>query len=178
MLKNIYLYLFIFAAIIALVIYVNSRGYQETLEMKVENLQAKTDRLEAALAETDDDDAYEQIPNSESQMENMPFKLEGNEVITNYFLAQDLNIAEVRAKVRDALLELGVGEQENPLIPYNSEKRMGFIINDTHFLNHKWLIANFTDGDVWGDILIQYSIEEDGSVSFDEIRTLLYDRYR
>lgn len=178
MLKNIYLYLFIFSAVIALVIYVNSRGYQETLEMKVENLQAKTDRLEAALEESESSNAAEQIPNSESQLANMPFKLEGNEVITNYFLSQDLGIDEVRAKVRDALLELGMGEAENPLIPYNSEKRLGFIINDTHFLNHKWLIANFTDGDVWGDILVQYSIEEDGSVSFQEIRTLLYDRYR
>jgi hypothetical protein len=41
-------------------------------------------------------------------------------------------------------------------------------------VNNKWILANFFDGQRWGEALIQYDINDDQSVDFTTIKAILY----
>jgi hypothetical protein len=51
-----------------------------------------------------------------------------------------------------------------------------FIINKIEVLNHRWIIADFSNGDLWGEVLLQYFIEEDESLNFKIIQSTLYPK--
>ena len=46
------------------------------------------------------------------------------------------------------------------------------IINSIRVLNHKWIITNFSDGDLWGELLLKYEITEDKALKFDLVNDL------
>ena len=63
--------------------------------------------------------------------------------------------------------------------PYIDQPQIGaqkFIINKAKVLNHRWIIADFSDGEYWGEALIKYFLNDDGSVSFENIQTILYQK--
>ncbi len=164
--RSFYLYLFLFAALIALIIYVNGRKIQEaqnkayvTLEEKLENREQQILELQA------------------NQTDNIAFSLKYNEEATNYFESLGLSIDEIEGQLFDHLLELNLQEGGNPLIPYVGAGK-GFHVSDMQVLNHKWLIANFTDNEVWGEILIQYNFDENQKLSMQTLKALLYNKYR
>jgi hypothetical protein len=43
-------------------------------------------------------------------------------------------------------------------------------------LNHRWIIADFSDGEYWGEALIKYFINEDETVSFETFQSLIYQK--
>jgi hypothetical protein len=49
-----------------------------------------------------------------------------------------------------------------------------FIINKVKILNHRWIIADFSDGNIWGEVLLKYFINDDESVSFEVNQSLLH----
>lgn len=78
--RNLYLYLFIFASLIALILYVNGRNIQEsqdrayrTLEEKLENTQKQLEAAQAAKADA------------------TVFSLDNNEEAYNYFESSGLD---------------------------------------------------------------------------------------
>ncbi len=83
--------------------------------------------------------------------------------------AYDDNIVST---IKDALYEINISEEKKLLIPYED---MGgvFLINQVKVLNHKWIIANFSDGSIWGELLIEYNIDEKG-ITFKTMDHLLY----
>jgi len=48
-----------------------------------------------------------------------------------------------------------------------------FLINKVKVLNHKWLIADFSDGTYWGELWIQYAVEG-GNIRLEVKDYLLY----
>jgi len=83
--------------------------------------------------------------------------------------AYDDNIVSL---IKDALYEINISEEKKLIIPYED---MGgvFLINQVKVLNHKWIIANFSNGSIWGELLIEYNIDEKG-ISFKTMDHLLY----
>ncbi len=61
----------------------------------------------------------------------------------------------------------------NPLIPYEGIEGP-FKINNVQILNHKWIIANFTDGKYWGEIFLEYEPLKNDSVHFKVIKSFIY----
>lgn len=164
--RSFYLYLFLFAALIALIIYVNGRNIQEAQDKAYITLEEK-------LA-----DKEEQILKLQSQAtENIAFSLTNNQEASNYFEASSLDIDAIEGKLFDHLLELNLQEGGNPLIPYVGAGK-GFHVSDLQVLNHKWLIANFTDNEIWGEVLIQYDFDENKKLSMQTLKALLYNKYR
>ena len=53
-----------------------------------------------------------------------------------------------------------------------------FLINKVKVLNHKWIIANFSNGSLWGELLIEFNIDEDDNIIFKTIDKLLYPKER
>ena len=47
-------------------------------------------------------------------------------------------------------------------------------INGMKIINHKWVLIEFTDGKYWGEALLNYYIEEDGSITFESNGGFLY----
>jgi len=48
------------------------------------------------------------------------------------------------------------------------------LINTVKLLNHKWIIADFSDGDFWGELFIAYEINENSELKFSLIDSFLY----
>ena len=168
--KSIYLYLFIFASLIALVIYVNGRKYQEKLEVQVQSLRTEVYKKDQARKEA------VSAPYKEDY-ENSVFSLKGNPEAENYLFNIGLTPEEVESIIGEELLDLNVKPNGNPLVPYEGQGR-GFRIIDTKFINHKWVMANFTDNDRWGDVLIRYDFDADKNVTMETVTSVLYDRNR
>ena len=43
-------------------------------------------------------------------------------------------------------------------------------------LNHRWIIADFSDGEIWGEVLLKYFVNDDNSISFEVNQSLLYQK--
>ena len=69
----------------------------------------------------------------------------------------DNDPAEIIQWVKDKIYESNTAKGDNPLVIYSVDSRK-FLINKIKVLNHKWVIADFSDGTDWGEILIEYSI--------------------
>ena len=74
--------------------------------------------------------------------------------------------------IKDELYEMNISKNKNTIIPYDNINTT-FLINQVKVLNHKWIIANFSDGNLWGELLIKYSIDGD-NINFKTIEHFLY----
>ena len=86
--------------------------------------------------------------------EALSFSLESNELSQLFF--EELKINNPAQIVTNALMESNL-QEKNPYIKAETNKK--FLINKIRILNEKWVICEFTDGKVWGDLLLQYHID-------------------
>jgi hypothetical protein len=49
-----------------------------------------------------------------------------------------------------------------------------FIITKVKLLNHRWIIANYSNGKLWGEVMLKYFVEEDQTISFEIMNSYLY----
>ena len=161
--NKILLYLFIFAALFAIFIYVNDKKILDDQTQRIVSLQKQLDEFEAEEENTKttrSEDFYD-------------FSLKRNEPAITYFENNGFEAAEIERKVQDVLIDMNKSNEDNKMVPF--EGMSGPMrINKVKLLNHKWLIANFTDGEHWGEILLEYYINEDGSVEFEALNSFLY----
>jgi hypothetical protein len=62
---------------------------------------------------------------------------------------------------------------------YTGQEKLGankFIINKIKVLNHRWIIADYSDGEYWGEVLLKYFVNEDKSISFEVNQSILYQK--
>ena len=103
--------------------------------------------------------------------ENVYFSLDTNEEALVYF--EELDFPVTSARIKDALYDTNLLGEEESLVPY---AQMGgkFLINKIKVLNHKWAIADFSDGTFWGELLIKYQVAADGTLTFTVLEHFLY----
>lgn len=108
------------------------------------------------------------------------FSLENNENAQNYFEAgsteKTIQYEKLIPVVTEKLLDLNANPKGNP---YTGQDQIGankFIINKVKILNHRWIIADFSDGEYWGEVLLKYFVNDDESISFEVNQTLLYQK--
>lgn len=99
------------------------------------------------------------------------FSLENNDDALAYY--DHLNLKDPSRYIADKLLETNEKKGDNPLIPYEGMES-DFKINKIKVLNHKWILADFSDGKYWGEILLKYNLKDDLGVDFTLIDHLLY----
>ena len=100
------------------------------------------------------------------------FSLEKNENAKEYLEIADAT--EIISKITNQVLDLNENPAGNPLIPYGQINGQKFLVNKVKVLNHRWVIADFSDGIIWGELLLKYFVEEDGSITFERIDSQLY----
>ena len=98
------------------------------------------------------------------------FSLFGNQKAIN-LLGTKYNDSIVLV-IKDALYEINISDKKKLIIPYEDLGGV-FLMNQVKVLNHKWIIANFSNGSIWGELLIEYVIKEK-EINFKTIDHFLY----
>lgn len=164
--NKIFMYLFIFSVLLILFQYVNYKGMYEEEMKQLDSLKNKTEKLKDSIAILEDD-----------ILELSHFNLERNEDAISYFEKDGYNVDELIPFIKDELYQLNVVKGEHPLIPYSSEDGGKMLINTVKLLNHKWIIADFSDGQFWGELFITYQITEKRELKFRVVESFLYPFY-
>ena len=103
--------------------------------------------------------------------EALNFSLETNELSQQYF--EDLKIVNPSQIVINALMETNIKEK-NPYIKSESNGR--FLINKIRILNEKWVICEFSDGELWGDLLLEYHIDGNQKPIFKTLDEVIHPK--
>jgi hypothetical protein len=108
------------------------------------------------------------------------FSLENNQNAQNYFDSSDasktIQYEKLIPIVTEKLMDLNANPKGNP---YTGQDQIGvnkFIINKVKVLNHRWIIADFSDGEIWGEVLLKYFVNNDESITFEVNQSLLYQK--
>ncbi|OAB27275.1 hypothetical protein SAMN05444395_10481 [Flavobacterium fryxellicola] len=108
------------------------------------------------------------------------FSLEKNENAQNYFDSGSsekvIQYEKLIPAVTEKLLDLNANPKGNPFTGQDQIGANKFIINKVKVLNHRWIIADFSDGDIWGEVLLKYFVNDDESFSFEVNQSLLYQK--
>jgi len=160
--KSLFLYLFIFSLLINVFTYMFFTNKQKYENERIEKMQANVKTAKDSIK-----------AEKEKMGSDNYFTLENNDNAKAYFQGQDVNAIAI--KVRDAIYRQNTNAAGNPLVGYPAMDGRVFTIAKVKVLNHRWVIADFSNGLRWGEVLLKYFIEEDGSVSFEKGETVLYD---
>ncbi|MDR9456156.1 MAG: hypothetical protein RI572_01995 [Salegentibacter sp.] len=160
--NKILLYLFIFSVLFTIFIYVNDKRILDSLQEDKANRELKIQELETE----------NEILKSEN--DNLRyFSLKENDDAITYFENMGVNSDEVIAKIEDELISRNLAEKDNELVPYDGMEGL-MRINKINVLNHKWIIADFTDGTYWGEVFFSYEVDEEGQINFTREKSFLY----
>ncbi len=156
------MYLFFFALLFIIYQYMNEKSIFESQENKIENLEAKVEKQ---------NDSIEMLNNKIRNLDY--FTLQGNENAMTYLENLGFEAAIVEATVYDAIYEYNFEKGNNPLVPFDGMNG-DMKINKLKFLNHKWILADFTDGKYWGEMILEYSFNEKKELVLNTIASFLY----
>ncbi len=108
------------------------------------------------------------------------FDLEGNQHAQEYFDNQTtpnaLTHDQIPPLVIGKLLDYNDAREGNKYTGYEPMDGQKFIINKAKVLNHRWIIADFSNGSIWGETLIKYFINDDKSVDFEMVESVIYPK--
>ncbi|MBT8395181.1 MAG: hydrolase [Flavobacteriaceae bacterium] len=157
------MYLFIFTVLLVLFQYVNSKNVLDKYETDIKTTKTENKTLKDSLFILEDkivDLSY--------------FNLDRNEDALSYFEKSGFDVSELIPFIKDELYTLNEIKGEHPLIPYASSEGRKLIINNVKLLNHKWIIADFSDGEFWGELFLTYEIIENKELKFKLVESFLY----
>ena len=159
------MYLFIFTLLFTIFIYVNDKRILDSRDEKIESLENQL--AEAELAQDNSMDAV---------VSEDYFNLKNNEDAITYFENKNIDPEDLILKIEDAIISKNSAEEDNPLVP-QAGMEGNMRINKIKVLNHKWVIADFTDGTYWGEVFLSYEVGENGELKFYPEKSFLYPLY-
>lgn len=162
--NKILMYLFIFSALFTIFIYVNDKKILDSKQEKIEILETKLAEAEAGVVSENNAEEEEY------------FSLEGNEAALTYFENKGIDTEDIIFKIEDAILSKNSATEDNPIVPMDGMDGV-MRINQLKVLNHKWVIADFTDGKHWGEVILSYNISKDGNIEFYSEKSFIYPQY-
>jgi hypothetical protein len=105
------------------------------------------------------------------------FNLDRNEDAITYFENKGYNIDELIPFIKDELYKLNAVDGDHPMVPYAASEGRKMMINTIKMLNHKWIIADFSDGQYWGELFLTYEITQSKELKFNLVEYFLYPFY-
>lgn len=164
--SRIFMYLFIFSVLLIVFQYVNSKNIIDKYEKDIKIFKSKIAENEKEIAEL-----------QEQNFELNYFNIDRNEDALTYFEAQGYDTDQLIPAIVDGLYAMNDYEgEEHPIVPYVSMTDSKLLINKVRVLNHKWILANFTDGEFWGEIFVTYSIDENNDLKYKLVEYFLYPK--
>ena len=158
--KQLYLYLFILASLICAFTYMY---FTKQIAFERTNNKAEIKSVRDSL-----------IMISNQLEEADYFSLEHNQRSQEYFVNQSPQ--KLLPIIRESLLAYNDDPKGNI---YTGQEKMGeqkFIISKIKILNHRWIMADYSNGELWGDVLIKYFVEDDGKITFQVMDSFLFPK--
>lgn len=164
--KSLLLYLFILSLLLNLFTYMYfSKSGKNTETTLVSQNKKLTDSLSVM---------------NEKLMDADYFSLAKNENAQNYFDnvpgEKAIQYDKLIPYVTEKLLDFNGNPKGNPYVGQDQLGAGKFVINKVKILNHRWIIVEYSDGEYWGEALLKYFVNEDESISFETIQSLLYQK--
>ncbi len=156
------MYLFFFALLFVLFQYMNQKTIFESQEKTINTL---TQKMQKARDSVD-------ILNNELADSNY-FSLLKNDNAMSYLEQYNLDPEKVKQLITNKIYDQNGQEGGNPLIEFKGD-RGPMRINKIKFLNHRWIQADFSDGQRWGEVIIEYFFDENNELDIYPIKTVLY----
>ncbi|MDH7445869.1 hypothetical protein [Aquimarina sp. 2201CG14-23] len=149
----------------------NAKKAKESYDGKIDNLMAKIEEKEEEIKSKD----LEKDSLIDKVLDLTYFSLDSDEEAINYFEEQGYDAKKLELTISDQIVVQNKPGADNPIVPFaGMEGNMA--INKVRLLNHKWIIADFTDGVYWGQLFIIYDVRKDGIVDFEVEQSFLYPR--
>ena len=163
--RAIFMYLFFFAILFVIFQYMNEKKIFGKQENKIESQRNKINKLK---------DQVKVITDSLESLSNVDyFSLQGNENAISYIESLGFEALEIETFVSDYIYDLNLKKGNHKLVPYegiNGDMK----INKLKFLNHKWILADYTDGRYWGEMVLEYYVTKDRKIELKQISSLMY----
>lgn len=160
--NKIVLYLLLFSVLIILFMYVNQKRIYEKQETIIENLTEKNTSLEKIK---------DSLDNQISDLQYFTFL--GNENAMTYYENQGFEANAIQNVVFENIYAQNTLKEGHPLIPFVGMEGV-MKINKVKFLNHRWVIADFTDGRYWGEMILEYDLDKNKDLTLKTLSSLLY----
>ncbi|GAA4935407.1 hypothetical protein GCM10023314_04680 [Algibacter agarivorans] len=161
--SRILMYLFVFSILLVLFQYVNAKRVFEDMDNKLIGYKTQLEKYKDSVAGLQNDIA-----------EVSHFNLDRNEDAISYFENEGYNVDELIPFIKDELYKLNEAKGDHPIVPYAASEGRKMLINTVKMLNHKWIIADFSDGEYWGEIFLTYQITEGKQLKFNLVESFLY----
>ncbi|GAA4231913.1 hypothetical protein GCM10022291_05410 [Postechiella marina] len=143
--------------------YVSAKRIFEDQDIKLTNYRAKLKTFKDSIVALNDD-----------MVNQSHFNLNRNEDAISYFEKEGLDVATLIPFIKDELYRLNEVKGQHPIVPYASGEGRRMMINTVKILNHKWIIADFSDGEYWGEVFLTYEVTKQRQLSFNLVESFLY----
>ena len=160
--KSLFMYLFFFALLFVLFQYMNQKTIFESQEKSINGLTTKIEKAQDSIT----------VLNNEIA-DNSYFSLLNNDNAMSYLEQYNLDPVKVKQLITDKIYDQNGQEGGNPLIEFKGD-RGPMRINKIKFLNHRWIQADFSDGQRWGEVIIEYFFDENNELDIYPVKTVLY----
>ncbi|RZP04471.1 MAG: hypothetical protein EVA43_01940 [Flavobacteriales bacterium] len=170
--RTLFMYLFLFTLLFAIFQYMNEKKIFEKQENKIEKQRNTISNLKNELLILKD--SLEILSN-----ENLScnyFTLQGNENAVSYIEKLGFESLEIENQISNYMYDQNLVKEKNYLIPFEGMNGK-MKINKIKFLNHKWIIADFTDGRYWGEMILEYYVTKKNKIELNQISSLLYPSF-
>jgi len=165
--KQLFLYLFLLTALLLLFVFVNTKKDIKAYEEKIAKIENHLEEKENSYQDT--------IANLRIEtMELGKFSLTEDAYAIEHLYKEGIDFKELIPHIEDQLISMNIEEGGNPLVPYAPMFGDRMMINSMRMLNHKWIIADFSDGKYWGQVLISCAYNDDKTISFNTKESFLY----
>ena len=151
-------YLLIFISLIALYLFVSDLNKTEAFAASQKRLTNRMQKLQDSITQLITD-----------QTEHAYFSLAFNRDAQQAYL--NLKPNDLQLLLEAYLLEQNDAPNGNPFL---SSVGKGWVINKISIINHKWLLADFTDGSQWGDALFQYQVNNNKQARLRLLNHVMY----
>ena len=161
--QRIFMYLFIFSILLVLFQYVNAKRIFEDQNKKIDRYQTNIKAYKDSLSLLQSD-----------VLTLSHFNLDRNEDAITYFEKKGYDVDALIPFIKDELYSLNESDGDHPIVPYAASNGRKMLINTVKLLNHKWIIADFSDGEFWGELFLTYELTENKELKFRLVESFLY----
>lgn len=161
---KIFMYLFVFSLLLVLFLFVNSKNIIESYDTKLVKAQTKIEAYKDSIAVLAD-----------QNLDLMYFNVDNNDDALSYFESFGYDSEKLVSTIKDALISTNnYSGDDHPIVPYVSMTDAKIMINKMRILNHKWIIADYTDGKHWGEVFLTYEVIGKDTINFKLVEYFMY----
>lgn len=160
---KIFIYLFVFTFLLVIFQYINTKNTFEIYKTKLHKADQQAELYKDSIMSLQDE-----------VLDLMYFNLENNDDALSYFERDNYDTSELIPFIKDEIYKLNQTKNEHPLVPYVSMTGGRMLINKVRLLNHKWILADFSDGKHWGELFITYHIINKKQLKFNLVESFMY----